>query len=699
MRSVAQHVAVAGVVAIAVAAAVLVGDRQPGPATGPPGSVTAASDRDVVGLQAFDGCDELTEHVRDTLARSDATADLPHLTSMVRDGGPVLDDGSTMPMARGAAEGAAPEAAAAPVPAPGSDVSATNVQEIGIDEPDIVETDGRRLLAVTNDQLHVVDVTTATPRLISSLDLREGAHQLFLLGDRALVLSRAWDHRERPEPLIDPAEEPGLMPIQPPSPTTELTLLDLQETTAPVQEASATVDGDLVSARATDGTVRLVLRSWPHGIDLRAPTEPAATTAARRHNEAAIEAIDAPQILPRMTVLDGAGRTVRDAPAVDCAAVSRPAAPSGVGTTTVLTLRADDGDLIPEDSTSVLADSQIVYASADRLYVATSTWQARPLEAPATSEPAAPSGPTTEIHAFDTTQPASTRYVVSGSVDGQLLNQWALSERDGVLRVAVTRYGDAAPGAPAPGDAPARRGPIEAPRSDSAIVTMGEQAGQLVRLGEVGGLGPGERIYAVRYFDDLATVVTFRETDPLYTIDLSDPVDPEILGELKIPGFSNYLHPVGEAHLLGVGQDADDQGRTRGVQVSLFDISDLAAPDRTANLVLGQGHSEVQHDHHAFLWWPQDDLAVVPLEQWEVVERPVDDAPRNQPWSGAVLVEVDREGGTLREAARVTHAEEGAAHASIRRAAVVGDRLLTVSDAGVEATDLQTFETLGWVGF
>lgn len=698
MRTVVQHVAVAAVVVVAVTAAVLVGDRQPSPDADPPGPVTAAADRDVVGLQAFDGCDELTEHVRDTLARSDATTDLPHLTGMAWGGRETLDDVAAMPLARGAADGDAQEAAAAPVPTSGSDVSATNVQEIGIDEPDIVETDGRRLLAVTHDQLHVVDVTAEMPRLTSSLSIGEGQHQLFLLGDRALVMSRTWDDHGHPEPLIGRGEA-GLMPIQPSSPTTELTLLNLQETTAPVQEASATVDGDLVSARATDGTVRLVLRSWPHGIDLRAPTEPAATAAARRHNEAAIDAIDATQILPRMTVLDASGRTVRDAQAVDCAAVSRPAAPSGVGTTTVLTLRSGDGDLIPEDSTSVLADSQIVYASADRLYVATTAWQVRPLEDPATSEPAGPAGPTTEIHAFDTTGPASTGYIGSGAIDGQLLNQWALSERDGVLRVAVTRYGDPASAAPDLDDEPARRGPVEAPRSDSAIVTMGERAGQLVRLGEVGGLGPGERIYAVRYFDDLATVVTFRETDPLYTIGLSDPADPQILGELKIPGFSNYLHPVGGDHLLGVGQDADDQGRTRGVQVSLFDIADLAAPERTANLVLGQGHSEVQHDHHAFLWWPQDDLAVVPLEQWEPVDPAVDDAVRDQPWSGAVLVEVDRDAGTLREAARVTHADDGAAHAGIRRAAVVGDRLLTVSNAGVEATDLRTFETLGWAGF
>ncbi len=716
MRTAVHHITVAALVIVAVAAAVLVqdGPADTGGPSGPP--VTAAGD-DIEGLRAFDGCEQLTDHVRDMLAEvDDPRGAIAHLRAGT--GGFGVAVGTPTASGGGTASGFADSAEAAPRAAPPAaqagdgDASTTNVQETGIDEPDIVETDGRLLLAVTgDDRLHIVDVTRDAPRLLSSVGLDEGDHQLFLLDERALVMTRSWHHLE-PGPISERPGEPDLIPLPIRPAATELTLLDLRDPAAPVQEATATVDGDLVSARAADGTVRLVLRSSPHDLDLRMPTGPAAVDAAAAHNRGALASIGPKQILPHLTVRDSARRTLRDAPAVGCTAVSRPADPSGVGTTTVLTLRPGDGDLIPEDSTSVLADTQIVYASADRLYVATTSWTVRPLDdAPGREDPRTttrPDGPTTELHAFDTTA-TTTRHVASGAVEGQLLNQWSLSERDGVLRVAVTR------GTPTVGPAAE---PTDQPTSDSAIVTLTERAGELVQLGQVDGLGPGERIFAVRYFDDLATVVTFRQIDPLYTVDLSDPETPRVLGELKIPGFSNYLHPVAEGSLLGVGQDADEDGRERGVQVSLFDLRDLTAPQRTANLVIGPGRSEVQHDHHAFLWWADRDLAVVPVQLWGPPEPPVrpgtqppaEDAPAassppHAPWSGAVVVEVDASGNSVREVARLTHTDqvggsgERAWSASIRRAVVAGDRLLTVSEAGVEAVDLATLEPVGWAAF
>ena len=106
--------------------------------------------------------------------------------------------------------------------------------------------------------------------------------------------------------------------------------------------------------------------------------------------------------------------------------------------------------------------------------------------------------------------------------------------------------------------------------------------GELREVGRVGGLGKGEQIYAVRFIGHVSYVVTFRQVDPLYTVDLSDPTNPRVRGELKILGYSAYLHPVGDGVLLGVGQDASGQGRIRGTQISLFDISGLdVRPGRT----------------------------------------------------------------------------------------------------------------------
>jgi uncharacterized secreted protein with C-terminal beta-propeller domain len=188
-------------------------------------------------------------------------------------------------------------------------------------------------------------------------------------------------------------------------------------------------------------------------------------------------------------------------------------------------------------------------------------------------------------------------------------------------------------------------------------------------VGRVGGLGKGERVYAVRFTGDVGYAVTFRQIDPLYTIDLAVPERPRVLGELKIPGYSAYLHPIGEDLLLGIGQDATEEGRPLGTQISLFDVSNLRSPARLHKQHLGQGWSEAESDHHAFLYWPRTRLVVVPFEL------------------RAAGYRVGRAGG-------IEHGK-----APIRRSLVVGASLLTVSDVGLESSNLMTLAEQGWAAF
>lgn len=156
-------------------------------------------------------------------------------------------------------------------------------------------------------------------------------------------------------------------------------------------------------------------------------------------------------------------------------------------------------------------------------------------------------------------------------------------------------------------------------------------------------MGRGEQIFSVRFVGDTAYVVTFRQTDPFYTVDLSDPASPTVLGELKITGFSGQLHPLGPDHVLGIGQEATEEGRTTGAKVTLFDVSDLADPIDVANWTLDNSWSDAQWDHRAFLWWPQEDLAVLPVQNYS-----------EQFW-GAVAFRIDLDEGTISEAGRLTH--------------------------------------------
>ena len=163
-------------------------------------------------------------------------------------------------------------------------------------------------------------------------------------------------------------------------------------------------------------------------------------------------------------------------------------------------------------------------------------------------------------------------------------------------------------------------------------------------------------------------------------------------GELKIRGYSSYLHPLGGNLLLGVGQDATDEGRVLGVQASLFDVSDLRRPRRLDALQLGASWSAAEGDHHAFLWWPRSRLAVIPLV-----------TAGDRPFTGALGLSVS--GRSLGVAGRVTHALAGGAQAAdpggaaILRSFVVGDSLYTVSELGLKASSLTTLDDTGFVRF
>jgi uncharacterized secreted protein with C-terminal beta-propeller domain len=207
------------------------------------------------------------------------------------------------------------------------------------------------------------------------------------------------------------------------------------------------------------------------------------------------------------------------------------------------------------------------------------------------------------------------------------------------------------------------------------VTTLKVADGALPRLGRVSGLGKGERIYAVRFEGDAGYVVTFRQVDPLFTVDLSDPAAPRVAGELPLLGYSAYLHPLGGGRLLGVGRDATATGMTTGAAVSLFDVSDLAQPKLLSRATVPDGFSDVEWDHHAFLWWPKAALAVIPVSAGE--------------FSGAIGYGV---ADTVAERGRV-------AQPGVTRSLVIGDRLYTVSPGGVVASRLDTLAPLAGVDF
>ncbi|OZV77936.1 hypothetical protein CA850_21365 [Micromonospora echinospora] len=601
----------------------------------------------VLRLVAFDSCPNALADLRAAARSSVGPWGLP--------GGPVPQVASAE---RGGARTGAGPAAAAP---PQQPHSATNNHEAAADEPDVVKTDGKRIVTLTGGVLRVVDPVRRAPT--GRLDLERAARdgnwvtgRLLLHGDRALVLAHL---PGAPDVLPAPGTDRRAVPHPLAAGRTGVLLVDLTGTPKVVGEYR--VDGELVDARKVGETARVVVRSRPR-IAFPQPSGDATDAERIAANQAAVDQAPLEDWLPRYEWTDSDGRHTGQLP---CDRLSRPTGHTGTALLNLLSFDLGGGRLGDGDPVGVTAEGETVYATAASLYVA----DHRGGRAVTTRRlgSGAVAGPVTGLHRFDLTAPGRPRYVASGSVPGHLLNQYALSEWEGHLRVATTTDPE---------------GRVRGATSSSAVYVLRTDGDELRQVGMVDGLGRGERIFSVRYLGTTGYVVTFRETDPLYTLDLRDPTAPKVTGELKITGYSGHLQPVGEGRLLGVGQEANGQGVRQGLLVSLFDVADPAKPTRIAHHHRPGTYSPAEHDPHALLYWPGSGLVVLPV------------SGRRHVGQEALVLRTD--GSRLTEVGRIAH--PGDDHrAGITRSLIVGDTLWTLSDVGLQATDPTNLAERNWI--
>ena len=672
------------------------------------------------------------------------------------------------------------------------DYSETNVQELGVDEPDLIKTDGERVLALAQGKLHFIDVSGASPEKRGSLAIDGDAWdaQMFLHEDRAMLLIRTGVYNYgvgvggepgvEPEPVPPPVEgstggsdpgadtrvdEPLPFPDEPePPPPASLDLskhfpigtgsvlrlveVDLSDPDNLRIVSNLYINGDLVNARLIDGVARVVLRSLPTGLAFKSPEEfvnwdvweesidgeastsvgssggsgvpdesggdvppdasasdtvdpnaaqggeqvsfregepktpweiewEKAVAEAKLYNLAIIDSSQVDDWLPQFVLEDlsqGAAK-ITSGRLVDCADMRHAGSYSGLSTLSVLTVDLAQS-LALGKGVGVFSEGETVYASKANLYVTTTPW--RPEQ---WTEQDPESGLKSYVHKFSLASAEQAVYVASGEVRGRVRSQWSLSEHEGDLRIATTDQQS-----------------WDSATTESFVSVLRQSGEDLLQIGQVGNLGKGEEIRGVRFIGTAGYVVTFRQTDPLYAIDLSDPTKPVTIGELKIPGYSAYLHPISDGLLLGVGFDGDDVGQLLGLQLSLFDVSNLAAPQRIQQAPLGEafGWSEAVFDHHAFLYWGKSKLAVLPIESygWDEVNMV------ETGFSGALGYSIDAEAGIL-PVGQIQHADaqEFGWTPPIRRSMVVGDLVLTLSDLGLKASLLGDLSDAAWLEF
>lgn len=208
-------------------------------------------------------------------------------------------------------------------------------------------------------------------------------------------------------------------------------------------------------------------------------------------------------------------------------------------------------------------------------------------------------------------------YKASGEVTGQVLNQFSMDENSGYFRIATTK------------NQTWSSFEEENRKSYNNLYVLDEN---LKIAGALENLAEGEKIYSARFMQNRAYLVTFKQMDPLFVIDLADPKNPKVLGKLKIPGYSDYLHPYDDTTLIGLGKDTGETEwggvRTKGLKLSLFDVSNVSEPKEIDTYIMGDEGSDsiALRDHKAFLFSRDKNLLVIPVSIQE---------------SGANIIELD----------------------------------------------------------
>ena len=597
-------------------------------------------------LQPFGSCDNVLKYFKDQAPEYLIQRAGGIVASRTTDAAPPGAERAAPKAGRAAdSSGTTTESGSAP-----PEHSTTNVQEAGVDEPDIVKTDGKRIVAVAQARVHLVAVNGGAMSLRSTLP-DTMVRNVFLAGDRVLVFSSQ---------TVQPSEPGSSWAGQ----QAELSMYDISNLSNPQRLASLTIDGDVLDARLVGSQVRVATVSAPD-VDAPSPVyNPDGEISQKSKDElrAAIAKTTVDNWIPAYTLRDGAGAQVANGRLVDCADLAHPEKFSGLDTVAVSSF--DIGSSLQSRNTvGVIAGGQQIYATDTATYVSTTDWSRDG------------SAAKTSLHKFSTTPSGATTYQGSGEVPGTLLNQYAMSEYDGVLRVASTIS--------------ERRGWVNSRQATEGVVTtLAEQDGALRQLGQVGGLGrqDNESIRAVRFIGELGYIVTFRQTDPLYVLDLRNPAAPKVLGELKIPGYSGYLHPIGANLLLGVGQSGLDSSTPTpsrragqiGVQFSLFDISDPASPRRIDTQTYGGGAAAAEFDPKAFLYWQPRNLIIAPTNLHG-------DYRGHGAFSGLVLLRANRDG--LVELGRIATSQ---AYGSVNRSVVIGDVVYMLSDSALQANGIDT---------
>jgi len=582
-----------------------------------------------------------------------------------------------------------------------TEYSTTNVQVAGVDEPDFVKNDGRYIYIISGNSLVIVDAYPAgSAQIISETQIGDTIKEIFVSGDRLVLFStgtadlpvRTTDDR------VGTMEKVAMIPpYYRSNPVTYAIIYDISDRKSPDVIKEYTIDGDYVDARMIRGIVYMLTRENVYSYDdivvpairesdkvVLEPDVYYFDNPEREYVFSTVTALDANSgaHMGAKTFLIGSGnilyvsqdamyvsyqkwhpvyRTMAGGPQLAVAAGEVGASSSSLAPAPVLW--EDFNKLSEQEKQAVIADMKSGEQESIRKQEYDQT--------------------TTVIHKIAISN-GDIAYVAQGEVPGSLKNQFSMDELNGNLRAATTS------------SVWTNRGQYE---YNNVFVLDSRMKG----IGSLTHIAEQEKIYSTRFIGDRLYMVTFKRIDPFFVIDLSSPEHPTILGKLKIPGYSDYLHPYDKNHIIGVGKETatNDWGgvSTRGVKLALFDVTDVTHPVQVDKVEIGDSgtDSAALYDHKAFLFDKGKNLLVIPVRQVTmvpVVQKQGYYDNRQQVWYGAYVFGVTPETGFVLSGT-VKHGSAeggyywyGSSANEVKRSLYIGNDLYTISSAKIIATDL-----------
>jgi len=575
-----------------------------------------------------------------------------------------------------------------------SDYSKTNIQVEGVDEADIVKTDGEYIYIVSGGNITIVKAyPPEEAQVFSKITLDGSITGIFINGNKLAVFETDYgvyplyesdvvydtassseavnettrdddDPPSSSEPkngtaVEEPSGVPGPIIWEPP--TTSIKVYDISDRENPVLTRNFSIDGNYFSSRMIGDYVYVVATQYTYVIETD-------VFLPRVHSDNETEVI----------------------PANDIYYYNSP--DTSYSFTSIVALNIQNDAQEPTHETILLGGTSTIYVSQNNIYLIFPDYRWQENETMKTA-----------IQRVKIDKQAIT-FAAEGEVPGYVLNQFSMDEHNGYFRIATTvnnfnwRTFD------------------EEATSKNNVYVLDMN---LNVVGKLEDLAPGEQIYSTRFMGDRCYMVTFRNIDPLFVIDLSDPTAPTVLGQLKVTGYSGYLHPYDENHIIGIGKETEYDAKRdfawyQGVKISLFDVTDVSNPVEVAKYEIGDRgtDSPILYDHKSLLFDREKNLLVIPVLVAEIDENDYtgdipDNAYGEYVWQGAYVFDISLDGIELR--GRITHMDDndllnsgyyryyGYYDYSVQRSLYIENVLYTISSMKVKMNNLETLAEINQV--